>query len=122
MSHALYVWVKDYTYDSRIWCVSQELYMWVRKYKHESQKMYVSHELRMMYNSRKDVREALPQRSYSVAYTPRTTYMSAESYVWVTDYTYECRIISTWVTHHMYESRMMYTSHELSSRLMWVTD
>ena len=129
MSHEVCIWVTNYTYDSRIWCVSQELYIWVTNYKYESRMMYMSHELCMMYNSRKDVHEAfcnaaavLLIRHALHIWVPNHIYMSAESYIRGTDYTYECRTISTWVTHHIYESRMMYTSHELSSIHMWVTD
>jgi len=69
---------------------------------YESRTSCMGHELSTIYNTRKDVHQALPQRSRTAVYEPHTTYMSAEK-------------IYMWVTNHIYESRIMYMSHELST-------
>ena len=106
MSHAIHTWVQ------------KNIYIWVTNHMYESRMMYMSNRLSTICNTRKDIHEVLPPRSrrvlqcvavccsvlQCVVYKPHPTCMNAALYVWVTDYTYESRIMRTiqepyiWVT------------------------
>jgi len=127
MSHELHVWFANLVCESRTIYMSHELQIWVTNDVYESRTM---HDVQQQEGCTRGVL----QRSCSVAYTPRTTYMSAESYIyecriiykrhglyiWVSNYKYMSHASHLWVTNDVYESRTIldtYVSHGLD---IWV--